>query len=588
MTIAGTGRALGRPLSSEPAESVSAVRWWTPRRTDLGVAALFSLGALWVTARGWRHLYHGLLGTQPRDQVFNEWMLAFDAHAVTHLESPFFTTLQNAPDGVNLMGNVAMQLVGALLAPVTLLGGAPLSYLLLITVNLAATAFGWYYVLARHVVQSRLAALLGGAFCGFVPGMIAHSNGHPHITAQFLVPFIVWRVARLAVPGRSVRNGLALGGLILAQFFVGEEILLLTAVGCAVATIAYALSRPRQAMRAAPAFLTGLGVAAALVLIVVAYPMWVQFFGPQHYHGAPDSYPADLASYAAFGRETIAGSASGAEGLAPNSAEETAFFGWPLLILALAATVWLWRNLVARIASVTAVVAAGLSLGPDIVYRGRDTGAPGPYALLDGLPALDAMIVGRFALVAAAALGVLLAVATDRVLTLPRTGRVVAAAAIVAALVPIAPTPMGVAPRPDVPRFITSGQWREYVEPGRTLVPVPVEGRTGLRWATVADLGFAVPQGYFLGPTGPDDDTGRWSAPPRPTWRLLERVAAGRNVAITERERAQAQQDVRFWGADAVVLYDRAPRAEALRRTLDALFGPGRQVSDVHVYPVRA
>jgi hypothetical protein len=395
--------------------------------------------------------------------------------------------------------------------------------------------------------------------------MISQSNGHPHIVAQFLVPFIVWRVARLTEPGRAVRNGLALGVLIVAQFFVGEEILLLTAVGCAVAVIACALSRPREALRVAPVFLTGLGVAAGLVLCVVVYPMWVQFFGPQHYSGAPDSYPADLASYAAFGREAIAGSASAVEGLAPNSAEESAFFGWPLLIVALSATVWLWRNLVARIASVTAVVAAGLSLGPDIIYKGRDTGAPGPYALLDGLPVLDAMIVGRFALVAAPTLGILLAVAADRVSTLPQTGRAVAAAVIVAALVPIAPTPLQAADRPDVPHFITSGQWREYVEPG-----------------------FAVPQGYFLVPTGPDDDSGRWSAPFRPTWQLLTRVAAGRNVAVTEWERAQAQQDVRFWRADAVVLYERAPRAEALRQTLDALFGPGRQVYDVRVYPVRA
>jgi hypothetical protein len=586
--MVGTGPALGRPLSSDQAETEGAVRWWTPRRSDVGVAALYLLGALWVTARGWRHVDQALLGTQPQDQVFSEWMLAFDAHAVAHLDNPFFTTLQNAPDGVNLMGNVAMQLAGILLAPVTLLGGAPLSYLVLVTVSLAATAFGWYYILARHVVQSRLAALLGGALCGFAPGMISQSNGHPHIVAQFLVPFIVWRVARLTEPGRAVRNGLALGVLIVAQFFVGEEILLLTAVGCAVAVIACALSRPREALRVAPVFLTGLGVAAGLVLCVVVYPMWVQFFGPQHYSGAPDSYPADLASYAAFGREAIAGSASAVEGLAPNSAEESAFFGWPLLIVALSATVWLWRNLIARIASVTAVVAAGLSLGPDIIYKGRDTGAPGPYALLDGLPVLDAMIVGRFALVAAPTLGILLAVAADRVSTLPPTGRAVAAAVIVAALVPIAPTPLQAADRPDVPHFITSGQWREYVEPGRTLVPVPVEGRTGLRWATVADLGFAVPQGYFLVPTGPDDDSGRWSAPFRPTWQLLTRVAAGRNVAVTEWERAQAQQDVRFWRADAVVLYERAPRAEALRQTLDALFGPGRQVSDVRVYPVRA
>jgi hypothetical protein len=75
--------------------------------------------------------------------------------------------------------------------------------------------------------------------------------------------------------------------------------------------------------------------------------------------------------------------------------------------------------------------------------------------LLDALPVLDALIVGRFALVAAAALGILLAVATDRLLTLPRTGRAAAAAAIVGALVPIAPIPLQVADR----RSTRSSTW---------------------------------------------------------------------------------------------------------------------------------
>lgn len=558
---------------------MTARRW-----ADLGAALFLVAGALWVTARGWRHVYSGMLGTQPKDQVFNEWMLAYDAYALTHLENPFFTTLQNAPDGVNLLGNVAMQLPGMLLTPVTLLGGAQLSYLVLITFNLAATGCAWYYVLSRHIVPSRLAALAGGAFCGFAPGMIAHSNGHPHITAQFLVPFIVWRVVRLREPGRAVRNGLALGGLIVAQFFVGEEILLLAALACGIAAVGYVISRPRQARQEAPTFLAGLGVAAGLAFVVTAYPMWVQFFGPQHYHGAPDSYPADLASYGAYGREALAGSVDSAKGLAPNSTEETAFFGWPLLVVAVVAAVWLWRHMAARLAAITAAVAGALSLGPTIVYDGRSTGIPGPYALLDGLPVLDAMIVGRFALVVAGALGVLLAVAAERVLALPRVPRAVAVAVLAAALVPVAPTPLQYADRPSVPRFIASGQWREYVSPGRTLVPVPVEGRTGLRWATVADLGFAVPNGYFLGPTSPDDDTGRWNAPPRPTWWLLQQVAAGRPVEITEEARRQAREDVRFWRADAVVLYDRHRHADALRRTLDTLYGPGERVADVWVY----
>jgi hypothetical protein len=36
-------------------------------------------------------------------------------------------------------------------------------------------------------------------------------------------------------------------------------------------------------------------------------------------------------------------------------------------------------------------------------------------------------------------------------------------------------------------------------------VAVPISGDTGIRWAVAAHNGFSVPEGYFLGPTSPDD-----------------------------------------------------------------------------------
>ncbi|MEE3920641.1 hypothetical protein V2I01_27580 [Micromonospora sp. BRA006-A] len=194
-------------------------------RPDLLVAAIYLAGAFWVTARGWVNPDGRLLGSRPNDQGFNEWMLAYAAHAVSNLENPFFTSLQNAPDGVNLMTNVGMQLPGLVLSPVTLLFGAPFAYLLFITLNLAGTAYAWYHVLSRNLVSSRAAAFAGGLFCAFAPALVSHSNGHPHITAQWLVPFILWQVIRLARDGRPVRNGLVLGALVVAQFFVSLEIL---------------------------------------------------------------------------------------------------------------------------------------------------------------------------------------------------------------------------------------------------------------------------------------------------------------------------------------------------------------------------
>ncbi|RZU74550.1 hypothetical protein EV384_3022 [Micromonospora kangleipakensis] len=567
------------------------------RRVDLLVALAYLAGALWVTARGWLDVDGRFLGARPDDQGFNEWMLAYAAHAVSQLENPFFTTLQNAPSGVNLMTNVGLQLPGLVLAPFTLLFGAPFSYLLFITLNLAGTGYAWYHVLSRHLVASRAAAFVGGLFCAFAPALVSHSNGHPHITAQWLVPFILWRVVRLARGGHVVRDGLVLGAFVTAQFFVSLEILFLTALGCAMVVVGFLVARPREALRRARPLLAGLAVTGVLVGLAAAYPLWMQFAGPQHrvgHPGNPDAYALKLGSYVRYATESIAGSPTSASGWAPNATEQASFYGWSLLVLALAAGWWLRREVVVRVLAVVAVVSAVLSVGTTWTWDTRRTTVPAPFALVDNLPVFDSMVAGRFALITTAALGVLLAVAGDRVaapaLRAQPAGRLaggLAAVVALAALLPILPTPLPATGRPPVPDFVTSGHWREHVAPGRTLVPVPVADMTSLHWSTAALADFAVPQGYFLAPASATDPTGRWGVDPQPTAKLLTAVARGqRDTAVNPADVAQARADVRYWKADAVVL-PRTHRRAALRTVLDALYGPGRQVDDVWLWDVR-
>ncbi|MEU4675468.1 hypothetical protein [Micromonospora sp. NPDC023737] len=570
------------------------------RRADLLALLFFLAGAFWVTARGWRDVSGRVLGRQPFDQDFNEWMLAHAAHAVAHLENPFFTTLQNAPDGVNLMTNVGIQLPGVLLSPITLLAGAPLSYLLLITANLAGTAFAWYWVLARHVVASRLAAAVGAACCAFAPAMISHSNGHPHITAQWLVPLILWRVVRLVgQAGRPLRDGLILGVLVSLQFFVSVEILFILALGCVMALLAQVLFRPRATFATAPRACLVLAVAGLFTLAVTAYPLWMQWFGPGHRSGHPidpDNYALRLASYVNYATQSLGGGSPDPRRLAANVTEESSFYGWPLLLVVAAVVAWLRREHLVRVLAFTAVLSALLSLGNTVNWAVRGPGLPGPFRLLHGLPVVDAMVVARFALITTVVLGVLVAIAVDRLLTgriRRRLGvvplRPVLALALAAALVPLLPLPLPATGRPYVPHFVTAGGWREYVAPGRTLVPVPVDNMTSVQWGAASKVGFAVPQGYFLGPTSPTDDTGRWGVDPRPSAVLWSEVAEGKRPAgspVTPAEREQAVSDVRYWKADAVVL-PRHRRQDALRAVLDACFGPGRRADDVWVWDVR-
>nr|WP_091609850.1 hypothetical protein [Micromonospora mirobrigensis] len=596
-SVAGAGAADGKdPAQRQTPPDADRTGRRPGWRSVLFAALAYLAAALVVTWRGWADPNGVFLGTRPGDQSFNEWMLAFDAHATTGLDNPFFTTLQNAPDGVNLMTNVGMQLPGLLLTPVTVLGSAALSYLVFITLNLVATGLAWYLVLARHVVTSRVAAFVGGLVLAFAPALVSHSNGHPHITAQWLVPFLLWQVVRLTRPGHTVRDGLVLGALVVAQFYIGLEILFLVAVGCALAALAYLLLSPRRAVREAPRTLGGLAVAGVLVAVATAYPLWMQFAGPQHRTGHPgehDVYALKLASFAAFATRTVFGGDT--KGLVANTTEEASFFGLPALLLALVAAVALWRLLVVRILVVVGVVTALLSQGSTWAWGRERTDTPAPFALLAHLPVFDSMVIARFALITTVALGLLLAIWLDRVLT-ATTGaggrrlplRLAAAAALVAGLLPMVPTPLPAQARPPVPEFVTSGAWREHVAEGRTLVPVPVDNFSSIRWGSAAVAGFAVPQGYFLAPTSPTDSTGRWGVEPRPTAALLTAVAAGtRGTAVTAADRDRAVADVRHWKADALVLPAGHPRAAALRTVLDACYGPGRQVDDVWVWDVR-
>ncbi|WP_405111470.1 hypothetical protein OG559_01625 [Micromonospora sp. NBC_01405] len=580
----------GRPAGTAP--------WWRRSRAELVTALVYLAGAFWVTGRGWWDVDGRLLGSRPNDQGFNEWMLAHAAHAVSHLENPFFTTLQNAPTGVNLMTNVGLQLPGIVLAPFTLLFGASFSYLLFITLNLAGTGYAWYHVLSRHVVGSRAAAFVGGLFCAFAPALVSHSNGHPHITAQWLVPFIVWRVVALSRTGHVLRDGLVLGALVIAQFFVSLEILFLTALGCLMMVVTYLVLRPRDALRRLRRLVTGLAITGVLVSAATAYPLWMQFAGPQHrvgHPGTPDIYALKLGSFVRFATQSLAGGPTSAVGWAPNTTEQASFYGWSVLVVAAAALWWLRRELVARVLGVVGLVSALLSIGTTWTSGTRRTDIPAPFALVQNLPVFDSLVVSRFALITTAVLGVLLAVAGDRLtaaeLREQPAGRLaarVAAVLAVAALLPILPVPLQARGRNPVPDFVTSGAWRDHVTPGRTLVPVPVQGMTSLYWSSAAVAGFAVPEGYFLGPVSATDGTGRWGVEPQPTAKLLTAVSLGeRGTTVSPAEIDQARADVRYWKADAVALPDHGRRRDELRTVLDAMFGPGQRVDDVWLWDAR-
>ncbi|MFV2111314.1 hypothetical protein ACFHW0_03105 [Micromonospora sp. LOL_025] len=569
------------------------------RAPDALVVAGYLALAVLLTCGQWGR--PGQLFHQAGDQILFEWMLARAAGAVTGLENPLYSAQLNAPDGVNLMANTSVLGLGVPLTPVTLLFGSQVAFLVAVVCCLAGTATAWYALLRRRLVDSRAAAAVGGLFCGFAPGMVAQAGAHLHMAAQFLVPVILALVFH-PDPRRVWRHGTLLGLLVAYQLFLGEEVLVFLVLAAGTFALAYAVADRATARRLAPALLGRLAVGVAVALPLLAYPLWFQFFGPGHYRGMPFhayGYQLDAASFTASARQTVLGDDHLPGLLAPNPTEENSFFGPGLLVLAVVIVIWLWRRPLVRALAACGLLFALLSLGEQVRLDGTSTGIPGPYRLVAELPLLDHAVPARFPLVCVPVLGILLALSLDRLRAQPAAGaraggvpvRLLWGGAVAAALLPLTPTPIRTVPAWPVPAFVAEGGWRAHVPPGRTLVPVPPVTGAGVSpamlWSARTGLAFPAPGGYFIGPRAADDAAARWGAPDRPTAALLRRVAeTGEVPVVTDEHRRQAVEDLRHWRA-AVVVQGGLHHGDPVRRTVDALLGPGREVAGAHVWDVR-
>ncbi|MCW3816478.1 hypothetical protein ONA91_18705 [Micromonospora sp. DR5-3] len=557
------------------------------RWVDAAAVLSFALLAFWVTARFWVNPAHGVRDNRT-DQAQFEWMMAHGARVLTDFVYPFASDRMNVPDGVNLMANTSVLSVSLPMTPITLLFGPRTAFLVFLTVGMFATGVAWYFLLSRVLVGAWGPAWLGAGFCAFAPAMVSHANAHPNIVSQFVVPLIIWRTLRLADPGRWLRNGVLLGLVIVWQAFLNLEILLMTAIGLGVVVVALAVGRP-PLRRSARTFGAGLGVAAVVAGVLLAYPLYVQLFGPGAYQGLSRlirGYRTDLASFVAWSRESVAGDARTSARLVKNATEENAFFGWPLAVLVVALVWWLRRNAVVLGLAAAGLIFALFSLGRQIRFDGRDTGIPGPWAVLERLPVLHSVVPTRWSVALTPIVGILLALGADHTRRLARRHpaarrqtRFATATVLTMALLPILPTPLPSVRLDPTPDFVTSGAWRPYVAGGHSIVTLPLpdtDYADPLRWSAETRLGMPLARGYFLYPdTRPG--AGRvalFTAPPRPTSTFFTTIRRTDGVPpISPQDRLAALDDLRYWRAGAVILDPRLRQADALGRGMTALTG---------------
>ena len=239
----------------------------------------------------WWHVWSGhpsaALTCGCGDPAQEVWFVAWPAWAITHLHSILFSNVVNVPHGANLLSNTSGPLVGVVLAPVTWLFGPVTATNVALTLAPALSAWACFAAL-RPLVNWKAGAIPAALVFGYSAALVTSLTfGHVSVTVLVIPPFLFTTLYEIVIRQEHsvARDGLLLAALLVVQFFISPEILvmclLLGAVGLlAVVAVGWRQLRPR-AGHALPA----LGIAGAVTLAVLAYPTWFGLAGPQSVTG---------------------------------------------------------------------------------------------------------------------------------------------------------------------------------------------------------------------------------------------------------------------------------------------------------------
>jgi hypothetical protein len=494
-------------------------------RAALALTGLYYLlGAVLVTWWLWRDPASRIVAGNYNDTDQMAWYFRYDATAIAHFHLPaLVTTGMNAPQGVNLMWNTPMLLLGCVLAPVTLLAGVQVSLTISMTLGFAGSALAMCAVL-RHWRVSTPAAVVGGLVYGFSPALLHSAIGHYDLQFAVFLPLIVDAALRLLAGHTSpVRAGVRLGLLITAQLFVNEEMVFDTAVTAFLLAVVLGARRGawRDLKTRVKPIVSGFAIAAAAVGVVAGYPLWVQFFGPLPQAGSPftlDYFKNDLSGLVEPSPLMLfhtSGSAQFAANFQGNLPEYLAYLGVPLIAVLLIGMVWFWRRPAVRACAVAWLITEALSLGGTLLAAGHAySDAKLPWYWVQGLPLLSSVIPDRFSIVADGAAAALLAFVIDAAVPsvrdkLPRllaAGRrpllaVMSCAAL--AVLPLVPRPLPPTDVTPLPAGWTTAFADLHLPASANVLVVPIPAATftsAMRWQAETGEPRAMVGGYFMGP----------------------------------------------------------------------------------------
>ncbi len=339
------------------------------------------------------------------DPAQEVWFMAWPAWAIAHASNPFFSGAVNVPHGANLLSNTGGTLVGMVLSPVTWLWGPVAATNVALTLAPGLSAWGCWLAL-RSFVSWKPGAAVAGLMYGYSAAVLTSLIfGHVSVSVLPVPPLLLAALYATVVRQARTpwRDGLLLAALVVVQFLISPEILVMCLLLALVGLVVAAIAGWRTLRARLPYAVPALGVGAGLSAAVLAYPAWFGVAGPQAVSGvlfalaplsgvlvsgylSPGPYMASAKDFIRFG---------GYEG---RNGPPVNYLGWGTAVAAVVTAFFARRRMLVWLLVVLALVTMWLSLGPYLLDSSgiRWTGWM-PWRMVAGLPVLEEILPGQLA-----------------------------------------------------------------------------------------------------------------------------------------------------------------------------------------------
>lgn len=563
-----------------------------PTAPALWALVIYGAGAFLLTAAAWRDPTHSWPGgcCDPQQTI---WFLRWAPYALSHGINPFFTSQLNAPDGVNLMWNTSFVGVSIIVSPITLLFGPVAAYNVLISAGMALGGWFTYFVVRRHTAGTA-APIVAGAIYAFSPYATQQSILHLPVTFTVLVPVFVLVLDSLFI--RRSRPpwqlGVAIGVLAAIQLLIFEEVLLTLVLFVVIGLIALGWGRRDEVRERMTGGVEALGAALITFVVLCAWPLYVQFLGPQRIHGAvqdADAFSTDLLNLVLptqYQRISPAAATAISQHFSGLDGEATAYIGLPLLILLIAFVATHWRDIRVRTAAIVAGSALIFSFGPHLHIGGQSTGWPLPWWPFAQLPLAQNVLPARLSLYMWLGIAVLVAIAVESAMRAASWRRMASGlVSIAVSLAAIVPAGLG-AWQGDTPAYFQAWSQQDIPESAVLLIAPFFRdgaGASPMLWTAVAGAGVRMPEAYAYIPNS--DGTPMYGPPANDLSQIMEQIQDS-GVVIVARglERDAVAGDLRRLKIQDIIVGPMDKRAQMIAFFTDLLGRKPRNVDGVQLW----